>query len=39
MGDALPATFVPKWSKFVHIVKQSRCQDTPHQKDAVRQRS
>jgi len=39
MGDALPATFVPKWSKLVHIVKQSRYQDTPDEKAAVRKRS
>jgi len=32
MGDARPAAFVPKWSKFVHIVKQSRCQDTPDER-------
>ena len=39
MGDARPATFVPKWLKFVHIVKQSRYQDTPDEKAAVRKRS
>jgi len=39
MRDARPATTIPKWSKFVHIVKQSRWQDTQDEKAAVRQRS